>query len=292
MLAKKLALDEANAALEQEKADFSLHTDGVLPLDNLDDNITNADALFTAWPEVDAIVGNPPFQSKNKLQKEYGREYVSRLRARYPHVSGNADYCVYWIRRAHDHLRPGQRAGLVGTNTIRQNYSRQSGLDYVIANGGTLTEAVSSMKWSGEANLHISIVNWIKGDAPGPKRLSLQVGNKADEGWTHIDVERISPSLSFDLDVTKAKSLRANAARGGCFQGQTHGHEGFLLEPDDARRLVRREPRYAQVVFPFMIADDLIGEKEVRASSRISRRNTRRSGSGLPGRRSGPRISW
>jgi hypothetical protein len=32
-----------------------------LPLDNLDANILCADALFTPWPEVDAIIGNPPF---------------------------------------------------------------------------------------------------------------------------------------------------------------------------------------------------------------------------------------
>jgi hypothetical protein len=260
MLAKKLALDEVNALLDQEGADFSLHADDALPLDNLDANVLNADALFTPWPEVDAIVGNPPFQSKNKLQKEYGLEYVSRVRERYPDVSGNADYCVYWIRLAHDHLKPGQRAGLVGTNTIRQNYSRESGLDYVVDNGGVITSAVASMIWSGEANLHIAIVNWIKGDQPGEKRLHIQTGNDPEQGWSWIDVDRIASSLSFDIDVTKAKSLKANSARGGCFQGQTHGHEGFLLEPRTARKLIKEDADYADVIFPFMIADDLIGE--------------------------------
>ena len=260
MLAKKLALDETNAVLEQEEADFSLHAHDALPLDNLDANILNADALFTPWPEVEAIVGNPPFQSKNKLQTEYGLEYVSQVRERYPEVSGNADYCVYWIRLAHDHLKLGQRAGLVGTNTIRQNYSREGGLDYVVDNGGVITEAVASMIWSGEANLHISIVNWIKGDQAGDKRLHLQTGNDPEQGWSWIDVDRIAASLSFDIDVTKAKSLKANAARGGCFQGQTHGHEGFLIEPRAAQKLIKQDADYAAVLFPFMIADDLIGE--------------------------------
>ncbi|MDB5438125.1 MAG: modification methyltransferase-related protein [Caulobacteraceae bacterium] len=266
MLAKKLALDETNAVLEQEEADFSLHADDALPLDNLDSNIKNADALFTPWPDVDAIVGNPPFQSKNKLQQEYGLEYVSRLRDRYPEISGNADYCVYWIRLAHDHLKPGQRAGLVGTNTIRQNYSRESGLDYVVDNGGVITQAVASMIWSGEANLHISVVNWIKGTQPGDKRLHLQTGNDPEQGWSWIDVDRIASSLSFDIDVTKARSLKANAARGGCFQGQTHGHEGFLLDTFAARKLIKDKASYAKVVVPFMIADDLIGERDSKPS--------------------------
>ena len=74
-----------------------------------------------------------------------------------------ADYCVYWFRRAHDELPPGGRAGLVATNTIRQNETREASLDYVLANGGTITEAVSTQVWSGEAAVHVSIVNWMKG---------------------------------------------------------------------------------------------------------------------------------
>ena len=31
------------------------------------------------------------------------------------------------------------------------------------------------------------------------------------------------------VDVTQARTILANAAPGGCYQGQTHGHEGFLL---------------------------------------------------------------
>ena len=49
--------------------------------------------------------------------------------------------CVHWFRRAHDELQPGQRAGLARTNTIRQNYSREGSLDYIVQNGGTITEA-------------------------------------------------------------------------------------------------------------------------------------------------------
>ena len=78
MIAKKLALDEARKALEEHQAELSLDDDA-LPLDNLDGNIVCADALFVAWPEVDAIVGNPPYQSKNKLQQELGRAYLNRV---------------------------------------------------------------------------------------------------------------------------------------------------------------------------------------------------------------------
>lgn len=261
MLAKKLALDEAVKALENEQIELALDDDA-LPLDNLDGNIICDDALFAEWPESDAIVGNPPYQSKNKIQKELGRIYVNRVRARYPDVDGRADYCVYWFRRAHDQLKPDQRAGLVGTNTIRQNYSRTGGLDYVVQEGGTITEAVSTMKWSGDAAVDVSIVNWIKGKNSSKKRLYQQVGNDPSEGWSFEELDVIGPSLTFELDVTQAKSLQANAAKGGCFQGQTHGHEGFLMSNEDAAAEIEANAESAEVLFPYLIANELIGRKD------------------------------
>jgi len=86
MLAKKLALDEAIAVLERDQIELPLHGDDALPLDNLDSNIHCEDALFAEWPEADAIIGNPPYQSKNKIQQELGRAYVNRVRKQFPDV--------------------------------------------------------------------------------------------------------------------------------------------------------------------------------------------------------------
>ncbi|CDI09830.1 DNA methyltransferase [Agrobacterium pusense] len=270
LLAKKLSLDAAVETFTAENDEFKgnleliFSEDEVLPLDNLDKNILHGDALFIDWPEAEAIVGNPPYQSKNKLQEELGPAYLNRLRARHPEVSGLADYCVYWIRLAHDHLKDGERAGLVGTNTIKQNYSRESGLDYILDHGGTITEAISSMIWPGAANLSVSIVNWVKGEESGKKRLYVQEGNKIDSGWRYEDLDRIPSSLSFKLDVTKASEINANSKKGGCFQGQTHGHEGFLLSPSVAKSIISKDTRYGEVVKPYIIADDMIGEKDAK----------------------------
>jgi SAM-dependent methyltransferase len=273
MLAKKLALDEAAEALDVTQEQMAFGGSDALPLDNLDGNIQCQHALFCDWPEVEAIVGNPPYQSKNKMVPEFGSAYVNKLRSAYPDIPGRADYCVYWFRRAHDHLKSGQRAGLVGTNTIRQNYSREGGLDYIAANGGTITEAVSSMIWPGEAVVHVSIVNWIKGTAKANKRLYIQDGNDVSTGWRHRDFTTIGPALSFEFDVTQAQRIEANAKRGGCFQGQTHGHDGFLLPRSDARLLVAANAQYAEVLFPFVIADDLIGEKDGKPSREEEQRS-------------------
>jgi hypothetical protein len=254
-LAKEFSLLEARDRFVEFQADL---LNQALPLDNLDDNIHCADALFGPWPAADAVIGNPPFQSKNKMQQEFGPEYMQRLRHAYPDVPGRADYCVYWFRRAHDSLKAGQRAGLVGTNTIRQNYSREGGLDYIVQNGGTIVEAVSSQPWSGEAAVHVSIVNWIKGKQDGPKALFQLVGTDRQGPWMRQEVPVINSSLSFTTDVSGARRLRANADAKACFQGQTHGHEGFLLAPEQAHMLVKQDKRNNQVLFPFLTADDML----------------------------------
>jgi hypothetical protein len=75
------------------------------------------------------------------------------LRRAYAEVPGMADYCVYWFRKAADHLPPctaadpvAGRAGLVGTQNIRNNQSRVGGLDYVVKTG-TIVEAVENQPW-------------------------------------------------------------------------------------------------------------------------------------------------
>ena len=260
MLAKKLALDEAMITLGRYDMELGFYSG--LPLDNLDDNIRKSDALFSDWPEVDAVIGNPPFQSKNKMQEELGVEYLQELRRRYPKVPGRADYCVYWLQLTHEHLKQGQRAGLVGTNTIRQNYSREGGLDQIVSKGGTITEAVSSMPWSGNADVHVSLVNWIKGDRPGKKRLYLQEGSDPTAGWHHEDMEVISSALSYGFDVTTAHALQASSWSNGCHQGQTHGHWGFLLTPDEAGAMMEQDAENSSVLFPYLIANDFLGRKD------------------------------
>lgn len=260
MLAKKLALDEESRLLDFAQMSLPLEMEAALPLDNLDQNIVCDDALLCDWPRVDAIIGNPPYQSKNKIQKELGPKYIQKVRAAYPEVPGRADYCVYWFRRAHDELKLDGRAGLVGTNTIRQNYSREGGLDYIVANGGTITEAVSSQVWSGDAVVHVSIVNWIKGSQLGKKKLFKQVGDDKDSPWKVEELAEINSALSANTDVTQAKLIHANAQSQTCYLGQTHGHKGFLLSPQDAKAMVADSSNNTQIIFPFLIGDDLLTE--------------------------------
>ncbi|MFB7637674.1 DNA methyltransferase [Peribacillus butanolivorans] len=245
MIAKKIAFDE-----------FQIN-EKILPLDNLDENIFCADALFTEWPEADVIIGNPPYQSKNKMQQELGIEYLARLRTEYSRIPGLADYCVYWFRKTHEVLKPGGRAGLVGTNTIRENNSRVGGLDYIVQNGGTITEAVSNQPWSGDAVVHVSIVNWVKGMDDGKKTLFIESNGKME---IIDDLEYIPSTLSKDFDVSKAKKLVKNQ-QNKSYQGQTHGHESFLLTLDKYQELLELNAKNKEILYPFLNANELLGNQ-------------------------------
>ena len=153
---------------------------------------------------------------------------------------------------------------MVATNTIRQNYSREGSLDHIVHNGGTITEAVSTQVWSGEAAVHVSIANWIKGEELGKKRLYRQLGDRRDSDFEVVELDRIGPALSGKFDVTGAKRLRTNMDSDACYQGQTHGHKGFILDPDEdpeVTREVMEDATARPFVHPYLIADELLGSK-------------------------------
>lgn len=156
MLARRLSHREAGQFWEDQRDELpggdtrSLEFERDLPLDNLEANIRCADALFTPWPEADAIIGNPPYLGSRYLAKEHGYDYARKVHAAFPGVPKMADFCVHWFRLAHDRLRPGGRAGLVATKTVASLLKdhpdhREVLFPYMI--GRDLVEAGQPTRW-------------------------------------------------------------------------------------------------------------------------------------------------
>ncbi|MDO8338914.1 MAG: hypothetical protein Q7T15_11765 [Microcella sp.] len=216
----------------------------VLPLTDLS-GVRAADALQAEWPEVDAIVGNPPFLGSQLLRASLGDGYLKWLNSSFG--VGIKDLCVYWFRKAHDHLEPGQRAGLVGTNSVSQNTARDASLDYIVEKGGVITDAVSSQRWPGDAKVHVSLVNWVK-HPPAPIEQFVLDGD---------EVTGITSSLRVGgADDWKPQPLTAN--RNKCFQGPIPVGKGFIVTEVEAKGMLDDDSaEYEQVVRPFLTSDDI-----------------------------------
>jgi hypothetical protein len=215
-----------------------------LPLVDLS-GVRRTHALRTAWPEADAIIGNPPYHGSQTLRTEVGDEEIDFLKQEFG--IGVKDYSVYWFRKAHERLKPGGRAGLVATNSVTQNRNRKVSLEWIVENGGVITDAISTQDWTGDAAVDVSIVNWAKEPEvePGPFVLD------------GIEVDGISPSLvPGEADVSRALPLASNA--GFAFQGPIPVGQGFLLDEEEAQALLgREEAEYRAVVRPYLVGRDI-----------------------------------
>ena len=255
MIAKKLAVDEFDT------------DENPLPLDNLDSNIKAEDSLFNEWVDFDACIGNPPYLGNRRFQEERGLAAASRVYEAFPDVPHVADYCVYWFRKAHDRMKIGARAGLVGTNSITRTKGREASLDYIVRNDGIIFDAVQSMPWSGEANVDVSIVNWSKNEPPfSSNRLHVFRGEN-EEGefiFEQLNLPRISSSLSELTDVSSAMVLKSNQKSKRVFQGQTASNKAFVLSSNEAREFIDRNERNREVIFSYLRGDDMLSNPSGR----------------------------
>ena len=91
--------------------------------------LLNGDGTEAEWPQADVVIGNPPFLGAKRQASSIDSDELSRLRAIYgERVLGLADYVTYWFVKSAEGLRGGRfsRAGLVGTNSIRDGASQKN----------------------------------------------------------------------------------------------------------------------------------------------------------------------
>ncbi|MBE9043300.1 class I SAM-dependent DNA methyltransferase [Pleurocapsales cyanobacterium LEGE 10410] len=228
-IAKKVAIDKLDL------------TEKELPLDTLDNNIVCQDALFTPWIKANAIIGNPPFLGGKHMRLNLGDEYVEKVFEQFPNVK-DVDFCSYWFRLAHDNIDQTGRVGLVATNSISQGKSRKATLDYVTDNKGHIHEAISSQPWSGEAKVHVSIVNW---SHEQPKQYFLD----------DKEVSFINSSLQPHIDVSGAKTLQANCNK--CFQGVSPVGKDFIVTEKQVKEWIAKDSKNQEVLKLFSMGHNL-----------------------------------
>lgn len=198
------------------------------------DALLNPDGTEAAWPEVDAIIGNPPFLGGKKMRDGLGGDYVEQLFGAYRgRVPAEADFVTYWIEKAWREVAGSnpepapkmnrRRVGLVTTNSVRGGASRR--LLEPIADADALWEAWADEPWVLDgAAVRVSMIGF-------------------GDGFTerHLDgrpVDAINADLtSSTADLTKAVRLTENV--GVAFMGDTKGG-AFDVSGEQARDWLRQ----------------------------------------------------
>ena len=201
--------------------------------------------VFVNRDGFDAVVGNPPFIGGQKITGALGQLYRDYL---VEYIAGgqrgSADYVAYFFLRAVGLLKSGGTSGLLATNTIAQGDTREVGLDQMTAHGAIVYRALPSRKWPGEANLEVAHIWLRKGPWAGPFMLDDAL------------VDGITSQLQVPGSVS-GRPYRLAANAGKSFQGSIVLGMGFVMEPEDAQRLLDKAPRNREVLSPYLNGEDL-----------------------------------
>ena len=223
------------------------------PLDNIDcrdaiiDN-TGPEPRPADWPEVDFIVGNPPFLGNKRMREEMGDEVVERIyRVWGDNVPNGADLCAYWFEKARTQIADGKvkRAGLLATQAIR---------------GGRSRVVLQNIKESGDIFFAESDRDWLlDGAAVHTSMVGFDDGSETARVLDGEMVDRIHSDLSSrKADLTKAQRLREN--QGIAFQGVILVGPFDVPEQEAQDMLLASNPdgaKNADVLKPLVTAKDI-----------------------------------
>ena len=200
------------------------------------------------FPEVfmnggfDVILSNPPFMGGTIISTRLGDTYRNYLVRAFPPAGGTADLCAYFFRQAYHLLIENGHLGMVATNTIGQGDTREGGLAVMVGDGAAINFVRRFIKWPGVANVEVNLIAICKGSWSG--------GRVLDGGSVHYISSRLD-------DEPEAEARRLPLNEGKCYMGSKVDGMGFLLEPDEAERLLLSDQRNRDCLFPYLNGDDL-----------------------------------
>ncbi|MBX3739963.1 MAG: hypothetical protein KF712_03150 [Akkermansiaceae bacterium] len=201
------------------------------------------------WDIVDAggfdlILGNPPYLGDKALSGSYGHTFCEWVRWEYA-PTGISDLVVYFLRRIYDLIRPGGFLALITTNSIKDGDVREDGLEQILAKEGELVFVTSGTRWPGVANLYVALLSLHKGKWAQKRVLDDK------------EVPFISALFEDYRDQGKPKHQEGNEKR--MFSGCHFLGDGFLLSEDEAKQMVEKDSRLAEIIFPILNGQELNG---------------------------------
>jgi SAM-dependent methyltransferase len=203
------------------------------------------------WPEVDFIVGNPPFIGGKDMREELGDGYAEACWKARPHLPGGADFVMhFWDEAATRLLRKGTKAkpnplrrfGFITTNSITQTFSRRVIERHLGAKEPlSLIYAIPDHPWlkaSDRAAVRIAMTVAERGESEGVlAEVISEEGLNTDTPLVELEkrVGKVRANLSLGADLSSIKSLIGNDAVSSPGV-KLHG-AGFIVTPQKAAAL-------------------------------------------------------
>ncbi|MHB1329876.1 MAG: DNA methyltransferase, partial [Gemmatimonadales bacterium] len=210
------------------------------------------------WPEVDYIIGNPPYLGRPKKRDALGDGYVDALKTAYPTVSEDVDFVMYWWWLAS--LAVGgsapRRAGLITTNSLRQLRNREV-ISMARRTGVQLVWVIADHPWVDDtAGAAVRVAMSVLGQARTAGLTEvLTVDERANVVSRTVTV--VHDDLRRGVDVAAAAAVPLQANRGLSSQGFKVAGRGFVLTCAEATNIRSMDERYRSVVRPLLSGRDI-----------------------------------
>ncbi|MGW5188922.1 Eco57I restriction-modification methylase domain-containing protein [Kribbella sp. NPDC004138] len=215
------------------------------------------------FPEVfenggfDAIIGNPPFMRGSGITGNLGHAYREYLVNQIGHgLRGNADIVAFFILQSHSLVNSVGQVGQIATNTLAQGNARDVSLGQLLISGVTIRKSIKSEPWPTRSAAVEYCAIWTSQLALGHGVPCISDGRPVAGITSSLD-----PASRAEGDP---ETLAAN--KGMAFIGTYPLGTGFALDTVAAATLIASDSRNRDVVFPYLVGDDVNSRPDHSAS--------------------------
>jgi len=207
---------------------------------------------FLEFPEVfskggfDCILGNPPYRGGLFLTNDYGAPFTSFIKFNINNQGATTDLVAFFFRRINSLIANKRFWALITTNSISEGDTRLNSLDYLVQNGDIIM-AFPSIKWPGEATLHVTLLSFYNGKWERNRFLSSK------------QVDNINSKLASGKEELNPLNLiqKTNA-----YLGTTVYGKGFFLNTEEYKTALSISKNNFGEVNKFLNGDDVLNRED------------------------------
>ena len=219
------------------------------------------------WPNVDYIVGNPPFIGNKRMRDALGDGYADALRSAWPEVPESADFVMYWWHKAAETVRTSEatRFGLITTNSLTMIFNRRVIEAHQNATPPlSLDFAIPDHPWVDGADgaaVRIAMSSGCAGQREG-RLMQVTSELESDNGEVAVSLSTktglIHADLKIGANVAAARKLQANNQLSN--RGVIPHGAGFIVTQEEVKQLgLGTVPNLERHIRPYRNGKDLTG---------------------------------